>query len=90
MKNIKFSSQADQWFPTTIWTSVLDLNSKLKINEEIVKGLSPYIENSELKNLNYLQIYPNLKKRAVMNTYEVLIWRIKLIVGKARLKFLTK
>ena len=49
MKNINFSSQADQWFPTTIWTSVLDLNSKLKINEEIVKGLSPYIENSELK-----------------------------------------
>tara|TARA_B110000858_G_C17800793_1_gene475132 strand:+ start:279 stop:1019 length:741 start_codon:yes stop_codon:yes gene_type:complete len=45
---------------------------------------------AELKKLNYLQIYPNLKKRAVMNSFEVLIWRIKLIVGKFRLTFLTK
>lgn len=45
---------------------------------------------AELKKLNYLKIYPNLEKRAVMNIYEVLIWRIKLIIGKVKLTFLTK
>lgn len=71
MKNIKFSSQADQWFPTTIWTSVLEPDSKSKINEEILKCLNPYIENSDLKNINYVVTDTDLhtKKNFKLTTF---------------------
>ena len=71
MKNIKFSSQADLWFPTTIWTSILEPDSKSKINEEILKCLNPYIENSDLKNINYVVTETDLhtKKNFKLTTF---------------------
>jgi len=62
MKNIKFSSTTDDWFPTTIWKSTLNDSSQQKITEEINGALKKYIENSNLENFNYVVTDTELHK----------------------------
>ena len=43
-KKIKFKSKAELWFPTVIWETELDDNSRENVNSEILNYLEPYLK----------------------------------------------
>ena len=54
IKKIKFKSKAELWFPTVIWETELDDNSKEEINGEILNYLEPYLKSKKLSQSNII------------------------------------
>ena len=51
---IKFKSKAELWFPTVIWETELDYNSRDDINNEILNYLEPYFKSKKLSQSNII------------------------------------
>ena len=51
---IKFKSKAELWFPTVIWETELDDNSRDDINNEILNYLEPYFKSKKLSQSNII------------------------------------
>tara|TARA_A100001011_G_scaffold36802_2_gene34959 strand:+ start:384 stop:1037 length:654 start_codon:yes stop_codon:yes gene_type:complete len=54
IRKIKFKSKAELWFPTVIWETELDNESKVEINSEILNYLDPYLKNKKLSQSNII------------------------------------
>ena len=54
LKKIKFKSKAELWFPTVIWETELDDNSREDINSEILDYLEPYLKSKKLSQSNII------------------------------------
>ena len=51
-KKINFKSKAELWFPTVIWETELEDNSRDEINREVLNYLEPYLKSKKLSQSN--------------------------------------
>jgi len=54
IKKVNFKSKAELWFPTVIWETELDDNSRDLINKEVFEYLDPYLKNKKLSQSNII------------------------------------